>query len=67
MTPGAAPTGRGGPDPDAHDPGVTDTAPLRLYWRIAGRARGRTNRNGMRTTLERIKAVVEADGTAAAG
>ena len=28
MTPGAAPTGRGGPDPDAHDPGVADTAPL---------------------------------------
>ena len=28
MTPGAAPAGRGGPDPDAHDPGVTGTAPL---------------------------------------
>jgi uncharacterized protein DUF3159 len=28
VTPGAAPTGRGGPDPDAHDPGVTGTAPL---------------------------------------
>lgn len=33
--------------------------PLRLYWLIAGRARGRTNRQGMRETLERIKAVVE--------
>jgi hypothetical protein len=33
--------------------------PLRLYWMIMGRARGRTNVNGMRTTLERIKAVVE--------
>jgi hypothetical protein len=30
-----------------------------LYWRLAGRWRGRTNREGMRTTLERIKAVVE--------
>ena len=31
-----------------------------LYWKIAGRARGKTNRNGMRTTLERLKAVAEA-------
>ena len=31
----------------------------RLYWALLGRARGRTNRDGMRTTLERIKAVVE--------
>ena len=35
------------------------TAPLRLYWALLGWARGRTNRNGMRTTLERIKAEVE--------
>ncbi len=33
----------------------------RLYWKVAGRARGRTNENGMRTTLERIKAVAEAE------
>jgi uncharacterized protein YndB with AHSA1/START domain len=33
--------------------------PLRLYWMLLGRARGRTNRDGMRTTLERIRAVVE--------
>ena len=32
---------------------------LRLYWTIAGKFRGRTNVNGMRETLERIKAVVE--------
>jgi Polyketide cyclase / dehydrase and lipid transport len=32
----------------------------RLYWAIAGKWRGRTNREGMRTTLERIRAVVEA-------
>lgn len=33
---------------------------LRLYWVLAGWARGRTNREGMRTTLERIRTVVEA-------
>jgi hypothetical protein len=38
---------------------LADTAPLRLYWALLGWARGRTNRNGMRTTLERIKAEVE--------
>jgi uncharacterized protein YndB with AHSA1/START domain len=32
---------------------------LRLYWALLGWSRGRTNRNGMRTTLERIKAEVE--------
>jgi len=32
---------------------------LRLYWAMLGWARGRTNREGMRTTLERIKAEVE--------
>ena len=32
---------------------------LRLYWKLAGWTRGRTNRDGMRTTLERIKAEVE--------
>jgi uncharacterized protein YndB with AHSA1/START domain len=39
---------------------LTDTPLMRLYWAIAGRARGRTNRQGMTTTLERIKTVVEA-------
>jgi uncharacterized protein YndB with AHSA1/START domain len=38
---------------------LTDTAALRLYWALLGWARGRTNRNGMRTTLERIKTEVE--------
>ena len=33
---------------------------LRLYWRLAGRWRMRTNLEGMRTTLERVKAVAEA-------
>jgi hypothetical protein len=32
---------------------------LRLYWTLLGWARGKTNRNGMRTTLERVKAEVE--------
>ena len=32
---------------------------LRFYWLCLGWARGKTNRNGMRTTLERIKAEVE--------
>jgi uncharacterized protein YndB with AHSA1/START domain len=34
--------------------------PLRIYWALAGWARGKTNRNGMRTTLERMKAQLEA-------
>ena len=33
--------------------------PLRAYWLMLGRLRGRTNERGMRTTLERMKAVVE--------
>lgn len=33
--------------------------PLKLYWMIMGRWRGRTNVEGMRETLERIKAVAE--------
>ena len=33
---------------------------LRVYWRMLGWARGRRNRDDMRRTLERIKAVVEA-------
>ncbi|MCU1344480.1 MAG: Polyketide cyclase / dehydrase and lipid transport [Acidimicrobiia bacterium] len=39
---------------------LADKPAMRLYWKIAGRARGRTNRNGMRTTLERIKMAAEA-------
>jgi uncharacterized protein YndB with AHSA1/START domain len=35
------------------------TAPLRVYWALLGWARGRTNRNGMTQTLERVKADVE--------
>ena len=38
---------------------LQESLPLKLYWALLGWARGRTNRNGMRTTLERIKAEVE--------
>jgi len=34
--------------------------PVRIYWTLLGRLRGRTNERGMRTTLERMKAVLEA-------
>lgn len=39
---------------------LTATPWLRLYWLLAGRWRMRTNLEGMRTTLERVKAVAEA-------
>jgi hypothetical protein len=38
--------------------------PLKVYWAIMGRWRGKTNVNGMRTTLERIKSVAEAESSA---
>jgi uncharacterized protein YndB with AHSA1/START domain len=39
-------------------------AALKIYWAVMGRWRGKTNRDGMRQTLERIKAVVEASQAA---
>ena len=39
----------------------------RIYWSVAGRARLRTNLDGMRATLERIKAVVERPEPTGAG
>lgn len=33
---------------------------IKLYWALAGWSRGKTNERGMRTTLERIRAEVEA-------
>ncbi len=33
----------------------------KIYWTLLGWARGKTNERGMRKTLERIKAVAEAD------
>jgi hypothetical protein len=41
---------------------LPDTLRTRLYWMVAGSARGRTNMNGMRVTLEKMKAVVETAG-----
>ena len=51
--------------PDADGTDVTesfqleDTAPLRLYWWMLGWSRGRTNNEGMRRTLEGVRAVAE--------
>jgi len=39
------------------------TPMLRVYWALLGWARGRTNREGMQRTLERIKAEVESPGS----
>ena len=33
--------------------------PFRIYWALLGWSRGKTNEKGMRTTLERMKAVLE--------
>ncbi|HEY2308155.1 MAG TPA: SRPBCC family protein [Streptosporangiaceae bacterium] len=38
---------------------LADSLPVRLYWMFAGPTRRRTNLDGMRVTLERIKAVTE--------
>jgi uncharacterized protein YndB with AHSA1/START domain len=38
---------------------LADNVGTRWYWRLAGRARGRTNAEGMRQTLERLKALAE--------
>ena len=38
---------------------LTPTLGLRLYWAALGWSRGRTNRDGMRMTLERMKAELE--------
>ena len=32
---------------------------MRLYWKLFGKARGRTNARNMQATLERIKAAAE--------
>ena len=52
---------------EAEDGGTTVTEyfridpswPMRMYWTVLGPLRGRTNERGMRTTLERMKAVLE--------
>ncbi|MGN6722414.1 MAG: SRPBCC family protein [Marmoricola sp.] len=40
---------------------LTPNPLLKLYWTVLGPLRGKTNERGMRTTLERMKAVVEHD------
>ena len=39
---------------------LTQNLPFRVYWAVLGWARGKTNRNGMQTTLGRMKVVLEA-------
>jgi uncharacterized protein YndB with AHSA1/START domain len=52
-------------EPDGDGTRVTEyfriepSLPMRLYWAALGAVRGRTNERGMRTTLERMKAVLE--------
>jgi hypothetical protein len=38
---------------------LAPSLPMRLYWLVLGPLRGRTNEKGMRTTLERMKKVLE--------
>ena len=40
---------------------LADKLPIKIYWFLAGWARGKTNRKGMQRTLEAMKAVVEAE------
>ncbi|MEO6886560.1 MAG: SRPBCC family protein [Jatrophihabitantaceae bacterium] len=38
---------------------LSPTLPLRLYWAVLGWTRNKTNVNGMRQTLERVKSAAE--------
>jgi hypothetical protein len=40
---------------------LTPSLGTKLYWAVAGRARGRTNRANMRATLQAIKGIAESD------
>jgi hypothetical protein len=52
-------------EPDGAGTDVTESFELpgtvvnRLYWALVGRARLRTNLDGMRATLEKMKAIAE--------
>ena len=46
---------------------LAPTLGLRIYWASWGWSRGKVNRKGMQTTLERIKAEVESGSTATSG
>jgi hypothetical protein len=37
---------------------------MKIYWGLLGWSRGKTNRKGMQTTLDRIKAAVEGSPSA---
>ena len=39
---------------------LTENLGLKIYWTLWGWSRGKVNRNGMRRTLEAMKAVIEA-------
>ena len=39
---------------------LAENTALKLYWKLFGKARGRTNARNMQATLERIKAAAEA-------
>jgi uncharacterized protein YndB with AHSA1/START domain len=39
---------------------LTPVLPIRIYWTLLGWSRGKTNRKGMQTTLDRMKATLEA-------
>jgi len=38
---------------------LTPNVGMKIYWTLLGWTRGKTNRGGMQTTLERVKAVLE--------
>jgi hypothetical protein len=44
---------------------LADNRGTRWYWKVAGKRRGRTNAEGMRVTLERLKAAAESSAPAA--
>jgi hypothetical protein len=45
---------------------LAENLPLKVYWSLFGKARGRTNARNMAATLERIKVAAEsADGAGA--
>lgn len=42
---------------------LTPKLPMKIYWALMGWSRGKTNVRGMTATLERIRAVAEADSS----
>jgi hypothetical protein len=56
------PSGTGGADVTESFE-LHDTPAMRAYWKLAGAGRGKVNEEGMRRTLERVKAVAEEAAT----